>query len=194
MPPVAQGDRGLDAKGPEPGNASYYYSFPRLEGERLIALDGDAFAVTGLAWLDREWSTSSLSPGVVGWDWFALHLSDGRDLMFYRLRTASGEASPFSGGSIVAADGLSHAARGGRRAAHAARLSGRSGRTGVRYPVAWRLEVPGESLASRSRSSRTSTDQEVESVGAVLGGRGAGDGTAGAGPLTAQGYLELAGY
>ena len=51
--------------------------------------------MTGLAWLDREWSTSALEPGVVGWDWFALHLSDGGSLMFYRLRTASGEASRF---------------------------------------------------------------------------------------------------
>ena len=45
--------------------------------------------MAGLAWLDREWSTSALEPGVVGWDWFALHLSDGGSLMFYRLRTAT---------------------------------------------------------------------------------------------------------
>ncbi len=63
MPPVAQGDRGLDAKGPEPGNASYYYSFPRLTASGSIALDGVATAVTGSAWIDREWSTSALSPG-----------------------------------------------------------------------------------------------------------------------------------
>ena len=30
LPPVPQGDRGLSAKSAEPGNASYYYSLPRL--------------------------------------------------------------------------------------------------------------------------------------------------------------------
>ena len=87
MPHVAQGDRGLDAKGAGVGNASYYYSIPRLAADGHVTLDGETFAVTGLAWLDREWSTSSLEPGIVGWDWFALHLSDGGNLMFYRLRT-----------------------------------------------------------------------------------------------------------
>jgi predicted secreted hydrolase len=29
-PPILNGDHGLDRKGPEPGNASYYYSVPRL--------------------------------------------------------------------------------------------------------------------------------------------------------------------
>ena len=77
VPHVAHGDRGLDAKGAEVGNASHYYSVPRLAADGAVTVEGEAFAVTGLAWLDREWSTSSLEPGIVGWDWFALHLSDG---------------------------------------------------------------------------------------------------------------------
>ena len=106
VPPVAQGERGLDAKGAAIGNASHYYSVPRLAAQGNLTIEGETFAVTGLAWLDREWSTSSLDPGTVGWDWFALHLSDGSNLMFYRLRTTGGEASPFSGGTLVSADGI----------------------------------------------------------------------------------------
>ena len=33
---------------------------------------GARFQVEGLAWMDREWSTSALGPDQVGWDWFAL--------------------------------------------------------------------------------------------------------------------------
>jgi predicted secreted hydrolase len=83
-PPVLQGDAGLSAKGPEPGNASYYYSMPRLATRGVLTLDGELFEVEGRAWLDREWSTSALGADLEGWDWFALQLDDGRDLMFYR--------------------------------------------------------------------------------------------------------------
>ncbi|HEU4617482.1 MAG TPA: carotenoid 1,2-hydratase, partial [Gammaproteobacteria bacterium] len=106
-PPVAQGDAGLDRKGPEPGNASYYYSLTRLDARGTVSVKGETAGVRGSAWMDREWSTSALSAEDEGWDWFALQLSDGRDVMYYRLRRKDGSASPFSGGSLVAADGSS---------------------------------------------------------------------------------------
>src|SRR5690625_2631952 len=37
-PPIAQGEQGLSRKGPEPGNASYYYSYTRLAAEGEIQL------------------------------------------------------------------------------------------------------------------------------------------------------------
>ena len=86
LPPVPQGDRGLSAKSAEPGNASYYYSLPRLAAAGTLRLGPERLAVTGQAWMDREWSTSSLAPGEVGWDWFGLQLDDGWELMLYRLR------------------------------------------------------------------------------------------------------------
>src|SRR4029453_5873299 len=106
-PPVLQGDHGLSRKGPEPGNASYYYSLTRMSvrgvlrgrGERLdvegpawldregvLGVRGERPDVGGLAWMGREWSTSALGSDLAGWDWFALNLDDGRDLMFYQLR------------------------------------------------------------------------------------------------------------
>ncbi len=89
--PVAlQGDRGLSRKGPEPGNASYYYSLSRMTARGTVRAGGEALAVSGLAWMDREWSTSALGPELVGWDWVALQLDDGRDVMLYRLRRRDG--------------------------------------------------------------------------------------------------------
>ncbi len=40
--------------------------------------------------MDHEFSTDSLSPGQVGWDWFGLQLADGTDLMVYRMRDRAG--------------------------------------------------------------------------------------------------------
>jgi predicted secreted hydrolase len=102
LPPVPQGDRGLSAKSAEPGNASYYYSLPRLAAAGTLRLGAERLAVTGQAWMDREWSTSSLAAGEVGWDWFALQLDDGWELMLYRLRrrppaAAAGAATPLRG-------------------------------------------------------------------------------------------------
>ena len=191
VPRVAQGDSGLDVKGAGTGNASYYYSVPRLAAEGEVTIGGESFEVTGTAWLDREWSTSSLEPGTVGWDWFALHLSDGSNLMFYRLRTESGGVSPFSGGTLVAADG-------GRRRLEAqdVRLMAvdewTSAATGVRYPIAWRLEVPGSAIELAIRPYVN--DQELALSVRYWEGAVHAEGRGPLGPLTAQGYLELAGY
>ena len=49
VPHVAQGERGLDAKGAGSGNASLYYSMPRLAAEGQVTVAGERFDVTGLA-------------------------------------------------------------------------------------------------------------------------------------------------
>ena len=191
VPHVAHGDRGLDAKGAEVGNASHYYSVPRLAADGAVTVEGETFAVTGLAWLDREWSTSALEPGIAGWDWFALHLSDGGSLMFYRLRLGNGEASPYSGGSLVDSDGVRT-----QLAASDVELTAldhwTSAATGIRYPIAWRLAVPkaGITLELRPYLENQELDLSVRYWEGAVHAEGQGP----AGALTAQGYLELAGY
>jgi predicted secreted hydrolase len=189
--PVLQGDRGFDRKGPSEGNASYYYSLPRLAVAGAIRVSGEEFGVEGLAWLDREWSTSALEGDVIGWDWFALRLSDGSSLMFYRLRQEDGGGSPFSGGKFVDRDG-----RETRLEATEVELSPErewhSEATGVRYPVAWALRVPrlGLSLAIEPRVDGQELALTVRYWEGAVFGRGTGRD----GPLEVEGYLELAGY
>ena len=81
--PVLQGDRGYSRKGPEEGNASTYISQTRLETVGTLAIDGRQMQVQGLSWMDHEFSTSALSPGQIGWDWFSIQLDDGSELMMY---------------------------------------------------------------------------------------------------------------
>ena len=68
------------------GQASYYYSQPHLEVSGQIVWQGEPVMVTGQAWLDREWSSQPLAENQSGWDWFSLHLDDGRALMLYQMR------------------------------------------------------------------------------------------------------------
>jgi predicted secreted hydrolase len=190
---VTQGDRGLDAKGPEPGNASYYYSAPRLGARGTITRGrSDApTAVEGLAWMDREWGTSALSPGVAGWDWFALQLSNGSDLMYYRLRNADGTTSAYSGGTVT-----DRAGRTTRLDAADVQLrpvgEWRSRVTRVTYPVAWELDVPDAGLALEIAPRLP--DQELDLSVRYWEGAVTVVGTSMGQEISGNGYLELAGY
>jgi predicted secreted hydrolase len=46
-PLVLQGDRGLSRKGPEPGNASFYYSLTRMPTHGTVRLGGETLEVSG---------------------------------------------------------------------------------------------------------------------------------------------------
>ncbi len=103
---VLQGVEGLSQKSPEPGNASYYYSFTRLATEGEIKLGNESIPVTGLSWLDREWSSSALTEEQTGWDWFSLQFSDNQELMYYQLRDKDGLADNNSQGNWTNPDAV----------------------------------------------------------------------------------------
>lgn len=190
-PVVLQGERGLDRKGPEPGNASYYYSLTRMTAQGRINVGGTSFDVTGLAWMDREWSTSSLGAGLVGWDWFALQLDDGRDLMLYQLRRADGSPDRFSGGSLVAADGSSRPL-GVDDFRIEALETWTSPRGATRYPSRWRVSLPRERL--ELEVTPRLPDQELAFVVRYWEGAVRVVGRADGHPLGGVGYVELVGY
>lgn len=189
--PVANGDRGLDRKGPEPGNASYYYSIPKLAVRGTLSVDGRQDSVRGFAWMDREWSTSALGRDEVGWDWFALQLGDGRELMFYRLRRRDGTASPFSGGSLIEADGTRTALGAGDVSLEPLDYWA-SAASGARYPVAWRLAVRGGALDLTVRPWLR--DQEIDLSVRYWEGAVKVEGSDGGRQVGGNGYLELVGY
>ncbi len=190
-PPVFHGDRGVDPKGPEPGNASYYYSLTRLAARGSITVDGRVEEVDGHAWMDREWSTSALSPDVEGWDWFAIQLDDGRDLMLYRLRRHDGSTSPFSGGSLVAPGG-ERTALGPDDFVLEPLAHWRSRRSGVRYPIAWRASLPRHGLELEVRP--VLDEQEILLGVRYWEGAVRVSGLAYGEAISGRGYVELAGY
>lgn len=190
-PAVLQGDQGLSQKSAEPGNASYYYSHTRMPTQGTVSVAGQSFTVSGASWLDREWSTSALGPDQSGWDWFALQLDDGRDLMFYRLRRQDGGMDSFSKGILVATDGQPRLLRG-----NDVQLQplGQwvSPHTSDRYPSGWRLRLPAEHLDLTVTPKVA--DQEMRLTVRYWEGAVAVSGQARDRPVTGQGYLEMTRY
>jgi predicted secreted hydrolase len=192
-PPVLQGERGLSQKGPEPGNASYYYSLTRMPARGAVVVDGDSIAVSGLAWLDREWSTSALSADQVGWDWFALQLDDGWDMMAYRLRRADGTADEWSEAVIVDPDGTPTRLAFGDDIALESTRSWSSSIDGAVYPSGWRITIParGWDLAIEPRIPEQELVLSFRYWEGAVSVTGSGEGGS---PASGRGYVELTGY
>ena len=192
-PPVLQGDQGLSQKGPEAGNASYYYSFTRMPARGTVVVDGDTVAVSGLAWLDREWSTSALSDAQVGWDWFALQLADGWDLMAYRLRRADGTDDEWSDAVIVDPTGEATRLRFGDEITLESTGAWTSPVDRAVYPSGWRIAIPtrGWDLTIEPRLPDQELDLSFRYWEGSVTVSGSGEGGT---PVAGRGYVELTGY
>ena len=149
-PPALQGDKGFSRKGPQPGQASIYYSLTRLEsrcesGCSLTAGGKKIPLVSAEAWMDHEITSNKLGGEALGWDWFAVALDDRSELMVYQLRNKQGGKTPFSSGSIIAADGeVTHLNADDFSIAETGKW--RSPKSGITYPSGWRVSVPKAGL------------------------------------------------
>jgi len=193
--PVAHGEEGYSRKGDRPEQASCYYSFPRLAVSGRVRVDTTSYPVTGLGWMDHEFSTAPLAEGIAGWDWFSIQLDDGRELMLYLLRRSEGGWQGASSGSLIDGQG---------RAVHLtlsdveARVTRRwtSPATGAAYPLGWEIILPGRNL--KLNLAACLDDQEMITSGStgVTYWEGCIDvkGSDGGAPLSGRGYMELTGY
>jgi predicted secreted hydrolase len=189
--PILEGDKGYSQKGPESGAASYYFSQTRLTTSGSVMSGGQSYAVSGSSWMDHEFSTSVLSPEQVGWDWFALQLDDGSELMVYTLRDKNGTIDPYSQGMLIAPDGST------RRLAKAdfnieilARWQ--SPHSGGNYPSAWHVSVPSAQLDLTVKPRMA--DQELQVSATYWEGAVAIEGNENGKAVTGSGYVELTGY
>lgn len=190
LPPVLNGERGLSRKSGKPGNATYYYSIPRVSVAGTIVTDGRPLRVRGLAWLDREWGSGSLGRRETGWDWFGLQLGDGSCLMFYFLRDRGGTEDPYSAGTWVDSGG--HARPLSRDDVRLQVLSYWTDAGGIRYPSRWRLEVPATGLDVTVHP--VLADQELVTSPRYWEGAVDVSGTSSGRPVAGRGYVELVGY
>jgi predicted secreted hydrolase len=189
--PILQGDQGYSSKGPQPGNASYYYTLSRLQTEGTLQVGGAEHEVEGLSWMDHEWSTNALGAGQVGWDWFSIQLDDGSELMVFQLRQEDGSIDPFSSGTFIAADATtlpldvdSFEIR--------VQDTWRSPHTGAIYPSRWTITVPAEDLTLQIEPYLA--DQELTVSYAYWEGAVEATGTRAGQPVNGGGYAELTGY
>ena len=190
-PPLLQGEEGFSQKGPQPSSASYYYSLPQLAVTGQVAIDGREQTVRGSAWFDHEWSGAIVDEQASGWDWVGLNLDDGGAAMLFQMRGlqasklwaaaswrvgASGEAVKYKP-QDVAWKPLRH---------------WRSPRTGIRYPVEWKVTVGDRVITLRPLMD----DQEIDASGSTgtVYWEGAVRAFDAQNKLIGRGYLELTGY
>ncbi len=194
-PVVIHGSKGVSQKSAGLGRASHYLSFTRMSTEGRIVTGADTLAVTGTSWMDHEFGSNQLGGGQVGWDWFAIQLDDGNELMLYRLRRANGTVEPMSSGTWVARDGTSE-----HLPLSAFEITSdrtwKSTRTSAVYPARWRVQVPGRQLDLTIEP--VLADQELVMDGPVgvryWEGSVRISGSAAGRPVTGRGYVELTGY
>ena len=190
-PVVFHGDRGLSQKSAGIGNASYYYSMTRMPTQGTVRIGKESFRVTGNSWMDREWSTSALSEEQVGWDWFALQLSDGREVMYYQLRLKEGGIDPFSSGTLVSKDGATRRFRQ-EDVQISVEDHWQSPLGGSPYPSRWRFRIPSEGLDVEIIPYVEG--QELDVLIRYWEGAVHVQGTSAGVPVIGDGYVEMTGY
>jgi predicted secreted hydrolase len=188
QPALIQGDSGYSKKGPDAGDASYYYSVPHLSVSGSLRQNGHTVDVTGDAWLDHEWSSNFLAARSAGWDWTGLNLDDGSALTVFQVRDVSGRPT-WAGGSFRTASGMLVVLQRDD-ISFATRRNWLSPRTGIRYPVVQTLTVKLPLASRQFTLTPLFDDQELDS-------RGTGGPVYWEGAVKTEGgkgYLELVGY
>jgi predicted secreted hydrolase len=192
---IVHGEDGLTRKGPLPGQASHYISFTRIAAEGRLNRDGKAIAIAGLAWMDHEFFTEPAHGESTRWDWFSIQLDNGEELMLYRIRDASGAATPYSSGTYVDARGKAEFIS----AAQFSLVPGEvwlSPHSGARYPIAWSISVPSHALELSERT--TVRDQEFFTKSGIAPTYWEGtvtyEGQMHGRDVNGVGYLEMTGY
>jgi predicted secreted hydrolase len=187
-PPVVQGDAGFSQKHTN-GGGSIYYSQPFLQASGVLLVNGETIAVSGDAWLDREWSSQFLQADQSGWDWFSLHLDSGEKLVLFQLRQLPGSMHDdnFLYGRLIAADGEPTALVPELiklTVLDEAVVAGRS------LPVHWRIELPqiDRLFELKTLHPRQWMNVDFPYWEGVITVTGSGPGNRG------RGYMELTGY
>jgi len=203
--PLLQGTNGVSAKGPNPEQASFYYSRPQLKVTGEIRVRSQTQTVTGRAWLDHEWSSTLLEPGAVGWDWVGINLHDGGSLTAFRIRDGNGKTR-WQHLAWRDSQGRPEALRPGSIPSATEVLFEplriwRSIRSGADWPVSMRLRLRDQSTKTERilRLIPLLDDQEVDARASTGGYYWEGavrlvEGDHADAPEIGRGYLELTGY
>ncbi len=190
QPPLLNGKNGFSQKSPQPQFASYYYSLPQLRASGRIVIGGREHRVRGIAWFDHEWSSRMFDETARGWDWIGLNLDDGGALMVQRIRNDAGQQH--WGGATLRTPGRADRSYAADEIVWSPQRSWRSPRTGVTWPVEWKI-----ALGERTITLRPLLDDQENDARASTGTlywEGAVRAFDERGRAIGRGYLELTGY
>lgn len=140
--PLLAGGTGLvDLK----SSTTVCYSLTRLETSGRLAQGHERLAVTGLSWMDHQWSPMTFSREHV-WTWFCFQFSDGTDLVcFEHGRRAKSKLATVSrpDGRLEVTDKVEFFPVGEKW---------RSPATGREYATDWTIRIPDFGIGLDSRA------------------------------------------
>jgi predicted secreted hydrolase len=141
--------------------------------------------------MDHEFSTSALSDGQVGWDWFSIQLDDGTDLMVFQIRRDDGRIDPYSSGTVIDTEGVSIQLNRDQFDIQVTD-TWKSPHTGAEYPSAWILTIPSINLTMEIQPYMA--DQEMNVSYSYWEGAVEVSGLYNDKTVSGSGYVELTGY
>lgn len=136
---VMHGDKGVSFKGDCESCATFYSSFPRLDGRVRLQLRSRSEQLNGLFWYDHEFGSHVLDKKQVGWDWFGISFNDGTYMMAFQLRDKA-HKPVFSSARI--GGGLKERQLNPREIKLKPLSYWTSQATGARYPIRWQVHHP----------------------------------------------------
>ena len=162
------------------GGNTYYYSRERMAAEGTLTLDGTPRKVSCTAWFDHQYG-DLFKTAKLGWDWYAIQLDDGRDLMLFVVRDPAGAV--LVGGSLSTPECETKEITEYKVTPLGTWVSPH---TGCSYPMGWRIEAAGTTLdvtpVMNDQELFTSHPIYWEGAATVSGG------------ATGRAYVELTGY
>ncbi len=188
-PLVLHGPNGFSQKSEEPGSASQYYSFTRLETVGELKVAGVETQVRGTSWMDKEFSSSHLRKNQIGWDWFSLSLEDGRDFMLYLMRDEDGTVD-FASGTVVYDNGTTRFLKEEDFTVEPLQFW-TSSETRARYPIRWKVAIPSEGVEFDIRPLYENQENKSRLPGGVHYWEGS---VLIEGMIEGRGFVELTGY
>lgn len=191
----SNGIKGRRQIGDDPDNAFYTYSFTRLHTSGRITVGRLRFAVEGNSWFDHDWGSATLTPESQDRDRFSLQLSDGRDLVYERVRDAQGN-NVWSRGILVSANDQSEDIQPADMQLRVLQ-QWTSPVSGITYPLSWKLQLPKDNLTLTI--TPLMSNQEIHLAknrweGAVTVADADNTDDAGLAGVTGVGYLQLEGF
>ncbi len=187
--PVLQGESGYSRKSHTGKSASHYYSYPDMDTSGQIRIDGETFEVLGTTWMDREWSSTLLQDSQTGWDWFALHLGNGKKIMAFQIRQEQG--NPYRHAVLIGP-------KQGKIPLDVIEMiptrSWTSPETGIEYPIGWKLSLESAQEMIGLEVDSLMPNQEMNLLFRYYEGAVEVRGQSGSQEISGRGYMELTGY
>ncbi|WP_291993756.1 lipocalin family protein [Candidatus Accumulibacter sp. ACC003] len=165
---------------------SYYTSRPRMAAQGTLTIAGKPQAVRGEVWFDHQWGDFEAAD--LRWNWFALQLTDGVDIMLFELFDRQGGSvlrmgTYARGGTVTALGGADFAVK--------PRGSWQSAASKVSYPINWTISVPAKGLQLQVDPVIRASEFDARTTTLNVYWEGA---TKVTGSHSGVGFMELSGY